>query len=91
MTLTEFLQKLEATSRAWALVCDPLDTEPIAIRLGQHCPLSAVAGTSPCSIRDSRVALDIDAGLADAIASAADGDEHDPLLRDRLLKACGLR
>jgi hypothetical protein len=85
MTLNEFLVKLEATPREWR-VSDG------ALRLGQHCPLSAVADEQPCNISLSSFALGLDSYLAHDIANAADSHvtAHKPL-RAQLLKACGLQ
>ena len=60
---------------------------------GNHCPLSFVAGTAPCSIDASAIALGLSAKLAGAIADAADGCKmpaRQKHYRKALLKAAGL-
>lgn len=88
MTLNQFLRRLSTkttqTREKWRIY------EGGWIRLGKHCPLSFVAGTPPCSITKSAVALGLSLAMANRIADAADTISTNPRLRGRLLKAVGL-
>jgi hypothetical protein len=89
MSITEFMAKLEATPREW---CLRRVGNTWRLRLGVHCPLSAVAYTRPSIVTDAQQALNIAKSAAWQIANAADGwHGHDRELRKRLKKACGLR
>ena len=86
MTLDEFFRKLRETPRNWEI--GPAG----AIRQKMCCPLEIVAGTGPGSFWRAGRKLGLPTALVDEIVEAADEDEnHDPKLRARLLRACGLK
>lgn len=87
MTLDEFFAEVEASPRTWVLedgaIRCPIGSEP-----GEcHCPWSLVKQMVVGIIGS----LDMEYREEVAIWRAADNIEgHDPLIRDRLLAACGI-
>lgn len=94
MTIDEFLVRLEAVDRQWwgksespwIRTKTPKDSDTYC------CPLTAVAGlTKVGDWKKAAEQLGLSIDDAKAIVAAADNrDGHDPALRARLLKACGL-
>ena len=91
MTLDEFIAALEKTPRDWYVESDgSIRTRTMT------CPVCAVsnkvAGTRLFLLWNSAAfAMGLGYEVAFAVAHAADDDrDHDPELRARLLKACGL-
>lgn len=58
--------------------------------IGCHCPLSFVAGTTPCDVPTAESVLGLPEFVAVEIAAAADKAVGLPEIRRRLLHACGL-
>jgi hypothetical protein len=88
MTLDAFFAALQETPRLWIV------TEDEEIRFGGfggHCPLSYVAATNPCDFAEAVVRLGLDWYQGEQIADAADLRERHPVIRGRLLAACGLQ
>mgnify|MGYP001613855559 CR=1 FL=1 len=86
-----FYRRLRQTKRNWYLT-NARRIRYLYLRLAwevQHCPLSAVAQSSPGDVADAATRLGISRQVADMIADAADGQTLGPHRR-RLLRACGL-
>lgn len=93
---TALARKTKRTRTRWAIFplgcVRAVDTDT---GLGEHCPLSFVAGTRSCDIQEASKKIRLRLTTADAIANAADDVDvlpaHDVTShRSRLLKACGL-
>ena len=97
MTLDEFIAALEKTPRDWQYGYTSRSLRygytSQFLRRGPMCccPITSLAGNTCAYWRDVSVTLGLDRDLSERIAAAADDDRgHDPVLRERLLKACGL-
>lgn len=85
MTLNEFIKKLEKTPREWKLGFRYF------IRAKGQCPIEVIAHVVPGGHHRGAVKLGIRDATRRRIVLAADkATRHDPRLRARLLKACGL-
>lgn len=94
MTLDQFLEKLEQTPRRWHLLSGD------ALRMSNEdfsgwcnaCPVSSVSGLHAGLAWEVADAVGLCANDVIEVIRAADNQNgHDPELRQRLLKACGLQ
>jgi hypothetical protein len=94
LTLEQFLEKLEQTPRDWYLY----GSRKVLIRrmkgknaAWSQCPVSSLFCRNAGDYRSAALDLGLSQDLAEMIAAAADGwPDHEPDLRAKLLKACGL-
>ena len=95
MKALEFLRHLAGTPRDWRLVGGKIRRGPLD---DQDCPITAVArvlvgGVAPAAggVNRAAYALDLDPRLASQLVAASDDlQQADPVVRARLLAACGL-
>jgi hypothetical protein len=98
ITIEQFLEELQRTLRDWR-VLDSKSVSPGAIRRGDsktfdyQCPLGALAhkGTACVYPDDYGILIGLSPEDTKEIYRAADNmTDHDPVIRQQLLAACGL-